>query len=141
MGRYGDLADLAEAPGSSRVVIRAETVRQRIERETAAQAAEDQARLEEQRARIALARKVADERAAKRAEVRAQMAALDAELEALRTDPGAANRRSVRAWLDSPEREDIQAAFDRLTPDPPDVTRRRRYDLYMAATAAERRTA
>ena len=118
-------------------MIRAETMRQRIERETAAQAAEDQARLEDRRARIALARKIADERA----EVRARMAALDAELEALRTDPGAANRRSVRAWLDSPEREDIQAAFDRLTPDPPDVTRRRRYDLYIAATAAERRTA
>lgn len=122
-------------------MIRAETVRQRIERITAAQMAEQQARLDEQRARLARARQVADERAAKRAEIQAEMAALDAELEALRTDPGAANRRSVRAWLDSPEREDIQAAFDRLTPDPPDVTRRRRYGLYIAATAAERRTA
>lgn len=122
-------------------MIRAETMRQRIERITAAQAAEDQARLDEQRARVARARQVADERAAKRAEVEAQMAALDAELEALRTDPGATNRRSVRAWMDGPEREDIQAAYDRLPPDPPDVTRRRRYDLYMAATAAERRTA
>ena len=56
VGRYGSLADLAEAPGSGRVMIRAETMRQRIERETAAQAAEDQSRLDEQRARIALAR-------------------------------------------------------------------------------------
>ena len=122
-------------------MIRTETVRQRIERITAAQMAEQQARLDEQRARLARARQVADERAAKRAQVAAQMAALDAELEALRIDPAATNRRSYRAWLDGPEHAEIQAAYTRLTPDPVDVTRRRRYDLYMAATAAERRTA
>ena len=121
-------------------MIRAETVRQRIERITAAQMAEQQARLDEQRARLARARQIADERAAKRAEIQAEMAALDAELEALRTDPAATNRRSYRAWLDGPEHAEIRAAFARATPDLPSVTERRRCELN-AAIAAERRTA
>ena len=61
-------------------------------------------------------------------------------LEELGNDPAFVSRARFRAWLDGPEHAEIQAAFERLTPDPPSVTARRRHEL-IAATTAERRTA
>lgn len=121
-------------------MIRQETVGQRRDRLARERVQREIEAAELERQKMLRAAEILAARERRRLDLMAEQERISVALEELGNDPAFVSRARFRVWLDGPEHAEIQAAFERLTPDPPSVTARRRHEL-IAATTAERRTA